>query len=191
MLDKEQWETVRVPNCLGKTRQLKIYESIVEIRGYGKNLRQIAITGHGKIKPALIITNESELSVAGIIRKYARRWLVEKTISEQTHFFHLNKVSSSMVIKVDFDLTMTILAHNLYRLYAAELCGYSNNTAATLYNKFIHNGGDIEIDEKNITVKMKKKRNLPAILSAMEDFKNIKIPYLNNRTLSIEGATRS
>jgi len=27
-------------------------------------------------------------------------------------------VSSSMVIKVDFDLTISILAHNLYRLFA-------------------------------------------------------------------------
>ena len=44
-----------------------------------------------------------------------------------------------MVIKVDFDLTMTILAHNLYRLLALDLIGYENNTSATLYEKFIYN----------------------------------------------------
>jgi hypothetical protein len=55
------------------------------------------------------------------VRKYCRRWLVEKGIAEQIDFFHLNRVSSSMVIKVDFDLIMTVLAHNIYRLLASKL----------------------------------------------------------------------
>jgi hypothetical protein len=67
------------------------------------------------------------LQVQLIIRKYARRWMVGKTISEQINFFHINLVSSTMVIKVDFDLTMSIIAHNLYRLFANELGRYSNN----------------------------------------------------------------
>ena len=43
--------------------------------------------GHGKIKPALIITNDFELKAEEIIRKYSRRWLIEKSISEQIIFF--------------------------------------------------------------------------------------------------------
>jgi len=58
----------------------------------------------------VIIMNDFDMSIEKIIRKYARRWNVEKTIAEQIDFFHLNLVSSSMVIKVDFDLTMSILA---------------------------------------------------------------------------------
>ena len=68
------------------------------------------ITGNGRIKPAIIITNDFEIKSEKIVRKYAKRWLVEKVISEQIEFFHLNKVSSSKVIKVDFDLTMSILS---------------------------------------------------------------------------------
>jgi hypothetical protein len=41
---------------------------------------------------------------AVVVRRYSRRWLVEKAISEQIEFFHLNRLSSSIVIKVDFDL---------------------------------------------------------------------------------------
>jgi hypothetical protein len=41
------------------------------------------------------------------------------------------------VVKVDFDLTMTILAHNLYRLLASELSGYSHNRAQSLYDTFL------------------------------------------------------
>jgi hypothetical protein len=71
----------------GKKRLLKIYDQKIFLRDYGKEIRQIAITGHGKIKPALIITNDLELSQADIVRKYARRWLVEKTISDKAIFF--------------------------------------------------------------------------------------------------------
>lgn len=189
-LDKKEWKKVKVPMAHGKTRYLNTHEQMVSISGYGKEVRQIAITGHGKIKPALIITNDFETAVADIIRKYAKRWLVEKTISEQTHFFHFNRLSSSMVIKVDFDLTMTILAYNLYRLLAQDLPGFANCTAQSLYNKFINNSGYIEIDKNNVVVKLKKKRNLPMILEAMEQY-HTKIQWLKNTKIAFQGASMS
>ncbi len=123
-----------------------------------KEIRQITINCNGKIKPAIVITNDTELQVELIISKYARRWMVEKTISEQIDFFHLNLGSSSMAIKVDFDLTMSILAYNLYRLFGNELGHFTNQTAQTLYDKFVLNGADIEIGRKAIKVQLKKKR---------------------------------
>ena len=69
-----------------------------------------------------------------------------------------------MVIKVDFDLTMSILAYNLYRLLALDLERYEHLTAQSLYEKFILNEGDIIIDNESITVNLKKKRNLPLVL---------------------------
>ena len=175
----------------GKTRELNVSDSIIFLKGYGKKIRQLAITGHGKIKPALIITNDFNLAKEEVIKKYAQRWLVEKEISEQIHFFHLNNVSSSMVIKVDFDLTMTILAYNLFRLLAADLEGYSHNTAATLYEKFLHNSGFVTINREHIIVSLKKKRNLPLLLSAMEQFQNSRIAWLHNKKLQFVGASTS
>jgi hypothetical protein len=70
----------------------------------------------------------------------------------------------ALVIKVDFDLTMSILAHNLYRLLAEDLPGYTHNTAATLFNKFMMSSGPVRIDGDSVTVVMKKKRNIPALL---------------------------
>jgi len=192
-LPKEDWKCIRVPASKGKMRPINVNDSLLIVKAYGKDktIRQIAITGHGKIKPALIITNDFEINASDLVRKYAKRWLVEKTISEQTHFFHLNRLSSSMVIKVDFDLTMTILAHNLYRLLAAELPGFQNCTAQTLYEKFIHNEGEVICEKNAITVRLKKKRNLPLILEAMQNHKKMKVSWLNNRELKIEAATIS
>jgi len=189
-LPQGAWKTVRVMAGDGKKRQLKIHDQKVFLRDYGKEVRQIAITGHGRIKPALIITNDFELSQIDIIRKYARRWIVEKSISEQAHFFHLNSVSSSMVIKVDFDLTMTILAYNLYRLLAMELPRYSHQTAEKLYEKFIYNSGKVHIDEDKITVFMKKKRHLPAILSVMKLHSDSYIDWMEKK-INIEAASYS
>jgi len=190
-LSSDCWKKIRVPMANGRTRQIKIHDEIIFLKDYGKNIRQLAITGHGKIKPALIITNDFDISQEKLVRKYARRWLIEKTIAEQTHFFHINRVSSSMVIKVDFDLTMTILAYNLYRLFAQDFPGCTHNTASTLYEKFIYNGGTVQITDKNIVINLKKKRNLPAILTAMRQFKNHKITWLNGSKLHFEAGSFS
>jgi hypothetical protein len=183
--------TIRVP-CAGQTtRTLGVYDERTFLKGYGKEIRQIAITGHGKIKPALLITNDFDLPVDVAVRKYCRRWLVEKTISEQIEFFHLNRVSSSLVIKVDFDLTMTILAHNLYRLLAMDLERYTHCTAMSLYEKFILNSGEIEITNDTIQVKLRKKRHLPALLTTMQQFRDLQYPHLDNKKLLFSGMTIS
>jgi transposase len=190
-LDKSNWKKTRVINANGKGRVLKIFEEKIVLKEYGKSLRQIAITGHGKIKPALIITNDQEIKPEVLVRKYCRRWIVEKGISEQIDFFHLNRVSSSMVIKVDFDLTMTVFSHNLYRLLAMNLPGYTHNTSTSLFEKFISNGGDIKISCDTIEVRMKKKRNLPTLLTAMEKFQNIVLPWMGNKKMNFCGASSS
>ena len=86
---------------------------------------------------------------------------------------------------------MTILAHNLLRLFAADLPGYSNNTAITLYEKFLQNGGFIELNSHSITISLKKKRNLPLVLTALQRFENCKIPWLHNREVNFVGASTS
>ncbi len=191
-LTSSEWKKLRVLAAGGKSRSLQINESKIQLRGYGKKLvRQIAIKGHGKIKPALIITNDFESSTAVLVRKYARRWLVEKTISEQTHFFHLNRLSSSMVIKVDFDLVMTILAYNLYRLFSMDLPGYEHCTASTIYKKFIYNSGVAKIDTNFVMAQLKKKRHHPTLMFALQTLENTKIPWLYNRKLKIKPASNS
>jgi len=86
---------------------------------------------------------------------------------------------------------MTILAHNLYRLLANDLTGYEHNTANTLYEKFINNNGSVEIKNNNIIVQMKKKRNLPELLTALKEFEGIKVPWLRQQIFSICAASNT
>jgi len=185
------WKKVRVSMASGKGRNLKICDEKIYLKDYGSELRQIAITGHGKIKPALLITNDFDQPCGKLIRKYTRRWLVEKSISEQIEFFHLNRVSSSMVIKVDFDLTMSILAHNILRLFAMDLPGYSHNSDYTLYKKFLSMTGNVKIGMDEVAINLKKKIHPPALLSVMEPYKNMKINIFGKRKLTILGDSTS
>lgn len=184
-------KTIRVEAASNKKRTIKVYQEEIFLKGYGDIIRHIIITGHGKIKPAIIITNDFDLPVEEIVRKYTKRWNIEKTISEQISFFHLNNVSSSMVIKVDFDLTISILTHNIYRLFARDLQRYSKLSDQSIYDMFINNSADIKIGKNQISIQYKKKRNLPLLLETMSRFSNLNIPWLNNLRISFSGASYS
>ncbi len=190
-LPKSEWKTIRIDGSSNKKRTLKVCDQKVKLRGYEGEVRQIVITGNGKIKPAIIITNDFDSSVESLVRKYARRWLVEKEISEQISFFHLNNVSSSMVIKVDFDLTMSILTHNIYRLFANDLPRYEKLSVQSLYEKFLLNSADIQIENDSIIVNLKKKRNLPLLLESMNQFNDLKYQSLGYKKMIFKGATYS
>jgi len=182
-IPQSQWRTIKIEKTNHKSRTVVYSESSTINAKYGDSpLRQIFIKGNS-INPATIITNDFNSKVGNLIRKYARRWLIETEISEQIHFFHLNRNSSGIVIKVDFDLTMTILAHNLYRLLAAKLPGYSHYRTQALYDTFINNYSDIAVGSDAITVKMNRKRALPLLRDSIPPF-NDPYSWLGGKTLA-------
>ena len=185
-----EWKAVKIEKANHKSRSVVYSESTTTNKRYGEqSLRQIFLKGKS-IKPATILTNDFKLKPDEVIRRYSRRWLVENEISEQIHFFHLNRNSSGIVVKVDFDLTMTILAHNLYRLLASELPGYSHYRAQSLYDTFIDNYGDVEVNSDTIVIKMNRKRALPLLregIPVLED----KYSWLGNRKLVFTANTHT
>lgn len=188
-LPKNRWKNIRVMRANGKGRIVAACEDATTLSGYDGDIRQVFIAPKGKIKPAIIITNDFGIKLDALVRKYSQRWLVEKNISEQIHFFHLNRNSSGIVIKVDFDLVMTMLAHNLYRLFAQKLDGYSHCEAKTLFDKFIYNAGEITISDNDVVVSLKKKRTLPLVLDIFTEVNSTTYQWLLNKNLSFNGAT--
>ena len=130
-----------------------------------------------------MLTNDFDMTIEEVVRKYSRRWLVEKGISEQIDFFHLNRVSSSMVIKVDFDMVMSILAHNLYRLMALSLDRYKHLTDERIYHKFIANSGEITLEQNQISIDLKKKRELPLLLDNFKKSDQVNYPWLDDKKI--------
>lgn len=89
------------------------HEDMVHLRSFGGELRQITVRRGSLRLPSSLLTNDFEASLSSLLRQYGRRWLIERSISEQLSFFHFNHLSSTMVSKVDFDLAVTIFAHSL------------------------------------------------------------------------------
>jgi hypothetical protein len=109
-----QWQKIRVERAKGKFQTVRLHDGLCKLRHYEGEVRQVILTDQGRAKPSFLITNDLDMEVRQIVHKYARRWLVEQEIAEQILFFNLNNPSSSIVVKVDFDLTLSLLAHNLY-----------------------------------------------------------------------------
>lgn len=183
-IPEENWETIIVEGESRKRRKVAVHDSEVFLnKNIKRKFRQIIVKNNGHANPSFFITNDRDHSASQIIRKYGKRWNVEKGISEQIEFFHLNSLSSSIVVKVDFDLTMTIAAHNIYRVIAQSLEGFEKESATSLNNKFFSNSGQIEIKEDSIVVEMKKKRHLPILMSALDSFANKPISWLGGRQI--------
>lgn len=165
-IPKSAWQTIRVERNHGKFQTVKVHESRTVLKRYEGEVREIILTDHGRSKPAFLITNDFTTDIKELIKKYARRWLVEQEIAEQILFFHLNNPASSVVVKVDFDLTLSLLAHNLYRKLAQSLPGFEHCNVDTLCRKFLENGAKIVIQKKEATVCLKKKTHVPILLQA-------------------------
>jgi len=162
-LPVEEWEKISVERSRGKYQKIRVHDGKCVLRHYEGEVRQVILTDHGRRKPTFLITNDFDIDVRDVVKKYARRWLVEQEIAEQIVFFNLNNPSSSIVVKVDFDLTLSLLAHNLYRILASHLPGFEHCTVETINRKFLETGARIKIKGKEITVNLKKKTHLPIL----------------------------
>jgi hypothetical protein len=146
---------------------ISVYDGRCKLSSYKGDVRQVIIKDHGREKPSFLITNDFKIDVRQVVQKYARRWLVEQEIAEQIAFFSLNNPSSSIVVKVDFDLTISLLAHNLYREFSKGLPGFEQCNAQTVNRKFLENGARIKVKESEISVVLKKKTHLPILFELL------------------------
>ena len=77
------------------------------------------------------------------------------------------------MVKVDFDLTLSLLAHNLYKVFSNKLLGFENCRVATINRNFIDNGAEVSITDKVINVSLRKKTHLPLLMD---------LTWLKNKT---------
>lgn len=162
-IPEDRWQTIELDKPKRKHKKLKVHDDLIHLTDYEGQVRQIILTEHGHRNPTFLVTNDFEAPIKTLVIKYARRWLVENEIGEQILFFHLNQTSSAIVIKVDFDLTLSLLAHNLYKKLSDQLPGFEGCTVPTISRKFILNGARITIKNRTITVYLKKKIHLPIL----------------------------
>lgn len=112
----KQMYRISIPHAKRKFPNPLVHVFSISLTGYNGLLRQLIIRGNGHEKPVLLITNDFEPPVELLVDNYSRRWRVENVISEAVNFFNLNALSSHILVKVHFDVIMTMIAKTLYKM---------------------------------------------------------------------------
>jgi hypothetical protein len=144
------WKRIHIPHPKRKFPNPLVHESWVSLRHYEGRVRQIVVRENGHEKPAFLITNDSDSPLELLVANYARRWRVENGIAEAVKFFHLNVLSSPILIKIHFDVLMTMMADTLYTMLARHLRGFEECDAPTLYRHFIQGKGTLEVSQGKV-----------------------------------------
>jgi transposase len=82
----EGWQTIHIPHAKRKFAKPQVHDSIIPLRGYDDDIRQVVVRGTGREKPTFIVTNDFDLDLDLIVGNYARRWRVENGIAEAVKF---------------------------------------------------------------------------------------------------------
>jgi hypothetical protein len=165
--DLTDWQRIHIPHAKRKFPNLLVHVSTISLPGYRGQLRQLIIRGNGREKPAFLITNDFDTELALLVGNYARRWRVENSIAEAVKFFHLNAISSPILLKVHFDVVLTMIADTLYTMLAHRLRGFEDCDAAKLHRHFVHGKAVVRVSGKNVSVTFPRRAHNP-ILRAVD-----------------------
>ncbi|HKH47413.1 MAG TPA: hypothetical protein VKM72_22375, partial [Thermoanaerobaculia bacterium] len=105
--------------------QIRYIEKAVRLRGYEGPIRQIAVTGLGRERPTLFLSNHFEETPRALIIRYAGRNRIEDGLGISVNFFHLDCLASEVRLNVDLDAALTVIANGCYRWLASRLNGFT------------------------------------------------------------------
>jgi hypothetical protein len=159
----ECWHRIHIPHPKRKFPNPLVHESLVSLRGYPGELRQLIVRGNGHEKPAFLITNDFEAELDSLVGTYARRWRVENGIAEAVKFFHLNSISSPILTKVHFDVALTMVADTLYTMLARKLRGFEDCDAPKLHRLFVRGKGTVSVTGSTVAVSFPRRAHNPIL----------------------------
>lgn len=159
----DPWKRIHVPHAKRKYPNPRVHESTVSLPDYEEELRQVVVRDNGHEKPAFLISNDFDTPVELLVGNYARRWRVENVISEAVKFFNLNALSSSILVKVHFDVVTTMIADTLYSMLAEKLRGFERCDAPKIFRSFVKGPASIHLDGNRIAIEFARKAHNPIL----------------------------
>ncbi|HEX9519909.1 MAG TPA: hypothetical protein VF940_27515, partial [Streptosporangiaceae bacterium] len=130
-------------------------DKAVRLTSYPGTVRQLVVTGLGRDAPTVIITNDDDTPVRGLITQYARRMTIEQRLAEIIRAFCADALSSTVNLNVDLDIMLAVLAQALLAAFRARLgAGYAAATPDTIQRRFLDSSGTITTDGDQITVRI-------------------------------------
>jgi len=179
------WRKIELKNVKRKYRTPKVIDRETEIRDYSGRIRQIFVKDLGHELPTILMTNDKKTSCSDLISRYAMRMLIENSIANGVAFFHTTALSSSVAIRIDLDVLLTLIGQATYRTFAQHLRGYEHRGAGVIFRKFIDTPAKIFIRPKEIEVMLNKRANNPILIHSGFVNSPFRLPWLQNKIIRI------
>ena len=179
-----RWRKIELQNVARAYRTPRILDERIRLSGYEGEIRQLTIAELGHEEPTLLLTNALRTSPAKLIGRYAQRMIVENSIADGIDFFHMDALSSTVALKVNCDLQLTLMASSLYRLLGRCIGnGYPTAKSRHIFRDFVDASATVEIGQAAITVRFQKRARNPLLIAAGYDKMDVPIPWLGRRRL--------
>ena len=182
-LPRSAWRTIELDVPTRKYKTPRVYEQTVRLEG--ELFRQIYIRDLGHDEPTILLTNDRRTTTPKLITRYAQRMLIENALSDAVRFFHMDALSSTVGLKVDFDMTLLVIASGLYRVLARRMRGYRDAQARQVFRDLVDTPATVTVGEKEILVHFHRRAHLPIILASGLLDRSVKVPWWNGRQLRL------
>jgi hypothetical protein len=178
---RSAWREVELDVPTRKYRFPKVYEQTIAIEK--REFRQLFIKDLGHDEPTILLTNDRKTAASSLITRYAQRMLIENALSDAVRFFHMNALSSSVGIKVDFDMALLVMASGLYRLLARKMRGYADAQAGRVFRDLIDMPATVTVNPTEVLVHFHRRAHLPIIIDSGLLNQPVCVPWWNGATL--------
>ncbi len=181
------WTRITLKGVSRKYQTPRILDRRIELDGYTGDLRQITVADLGHEEPTLLVTNQLRRSGPGLIERYAQRMLIENEIADGVDFFHMDALSSTVPMKINCDLQLTLMGSSLYHLLGAQLGnGYAEAKSRHIFRHFIEATATVTIGRSDIVVRYQKRAHNPFLLAAGFDKLEVPVPWLGRKRLRLQ-----
>jgi hypothetical protein len=183
-LPAPSWRKAHLDIAKRLHKNIRYLDETIRLSGYDGSLRQVAVTGLGRERFTLFLSNDTTLTARDLVLRYARRNGIEDGLGSSVNFFHLDCLASEVRLNVDLDVALTVIANGCYRWLASKLKGFEHCKPKDLYRKFVETAGSLRLTAEGVTVHFDRRAHNPILREAALDQLCPPIPWLGNRRLA-------
>jgi len=183
LVSSSAWRTVELDVPTRKFRTPRVFETQARIEG--RNFRQLFIKDLGHEQPTILLTNDRRTAPAKLITRYAQRMLIENALSDAVRFFHMNALTSSVGIKVDFDMALLVVASGLYRILARKMRGYADAQANRIFRDLVDMPATVTVAANEVIVRFHRRAHLPIIIDSGMLDAPVRVPWWSGASLRL------
>ena len=181
-LPPSAWRRVTLDVPTRKYRTPRVWEKTVTLEK--RSFRQLYVLDLGHDEPTVLLTNERR-TASKLLTRYAQRMLIENAISDAVRFFHIDALSSSVGMKIDFDMALLVIASGLYRRLAKRMRGYGESQARQIFRDLVDMPADVIITERDVQVRFHRRAHLPIVIASGLLDQPLAVPWWDGRSLNM------